>query len=81
MRRWLVLCPRGRLPRVVRRGARPVTEEVLLMRQVERALHDGEEPAASGRDNLRTVAVLEACARSAEEGRWVDPRELLAAHV
>jgi predicted dehydrogenase len=79
--RWLVLCPRGRLPRLVRRGRRPVTEDGLLLGQLERALRHGEEPEASGRDNLRTVAALEACARSAEEGRWVDPRELLAAHA
>jgi predicted dehydrogenase len=79
--RWLVMCPRGRLPRPVRRGARRVTEEGILLDQLERALRRGEEADASGRDNLGTIAVLEACARSAEEGRWMDPRELLAAHV
>lgn len=79
--RWLVVCPRGRLPRIVRRGARPVTEEAVLIGQLERALRSGDEPDASGRDNLRTIAALEACARSAEERGWVDPRELLAAHV
>jgi predicted dehydrogenase len=79
--RWLVLCPRGGLPRVVRRGPRPVTEEGILLGQLERALLGGEEPDASGRDNLRTIAALEACARSEEERRWVDPRELLADHA
>jgi predicted dehydrogenase len=79
--RWLVLCPRGKLPRIVRRGARPMTEEAILLGQLERALRHGEEPDASGRDNLRTIAALEACARSMEEGSWVDPRELLAAHA
>jgi predicted dehydrogenase len=78
IQRWLVLCARGKLPRIVRRGRRPVTEDALLIGQLERALRHGEEPDASGRDNLRTVAALEACARSAEERRWVDPRELLA---
>jgi predicted dehydrogenase len=81
VRRWLILCPRRRLPRPVRRGPRPITEEAILIGQVERALTRGEEPDASGRDNLGTVAALEACALSAEEGRWVDPRELVAAHV
>ena len=71
------LCLRGRAPRLVRRGRREVSEEVTLLRQLERALRSGEEPECNGRDNLRTVAVLEACARSAAEGRWVDPRELL----
>jgi predicted dehydrogenase len=79
--RWLVVCAQGRLPRVVRRGARPLTEEAVLLGQLERALRDGEEPDASGRDNLRTIAAVEACARSAAEGCWVDPREMLAAHV
>lgn len=81
IQRWLVLCARGKLPRIVRRGPRPVTEDALLIDQFDRAVRHGEEPDASGRDNLRTVAALEACARSAEERRWVDPRELLAAHV
>lgn len=79
--RWLVLCPRGKLPRIVRRGPRPVTEEGILLRQLERALRHGDEPEAGGRENLGTIAALEACARSMKERRWVDPRELLAAHV
>jgi len=75
--RWLTLSLRGRLPRLVSRGRREVPEEVVLLRQLERAIRSGEEPECSGRDNLKTVAVLEACVRSAAEGRWVDPRELL----
>jgi predicted dehydrogenase len=75
--RWAFLSLRGRAPRLVRRGRREVSEEVTLLRQLERALRSGEEPECNGRDNLGTVAVLEACARSAAEGRWVDPRELL----
>ena len=75
--RWGFVCLRGRAPRLLPRGRREVSEEVTLLRQLERAVESKEEPECSGRDNLRTVAVLEACARSAAEGRWVDPRELL----
>src|SRR6185369_2726212 len=75
--RWLVLCARGRLPRLVRRGPRALTEERVLLRQMERAVLHGEEPDASGRDNLKTMAVLEACVRSSAERAWIDPREPL----
>jgi predicted dehydrogenase len=75
--RWLTIAE-GRRVRRVPRGKRTETEEAVLLGQVERALATGETPDASGRDNLGTVAVLEACARSAEQGRWVDPREVLA---
>ncbi|MGB7925283.1 MAG: Gfo/Idh/MocA family oxidoreductase [Pyrinomonadaceae bacterium] len=75
--RWLVLCERGRLPRLVRRGPRAVTEENILLEQMRRALLDGETPESSGRDNLRTVAVMEACVRSSTERRWINPQELL----
>ena len=37
------------------------------------AVRDGGEPAISGRDNLRTMALVEACYRSAAEGRAVAP--------
>jgi predicted dehydrogenase len=74
--RWAVLCLRGQVPRWVRRGRRQVTEEVALLGQLEHAIRTGREPECSGRDNLRTVAVLEACARSAAAGRGIDPREL-----
>ncbi len=74
--RWLVWCPRGAYPRLLRRGPRPQSEERVLLDQLERALL-GAEPECSGRDNLGTVAILEACARSIDEGRWIDPRELL----
>ena len=74
--RWAFLCLRGRAPRLVPRGRREVSEEVTLLRQLERAVRSGDEPESSGRNNLGTVALLEACARSAAEGRWVDPREL-----
>ena len=75
--RWLVLCERGRWPRLVRRGARAETEERTLLRQLSAALASGAEPEVSGRDNLQTMAVAEACIRSADSGGWVNPQELL----
>ena len=75
--RWLVLCERGRWPRLVRRGRRAETEERTLLRQLAGALARGEAPEVSGRDNLQTMAVAEACVRSATRGGWVSPQELL----
>jgi predicted dehydrogenase len=75
--RWLILCESGKLPRIVRRGPRKSTEEKILLDQLERALVMGEEPECSGRDNLQTMAVVEACVRSASERRWISPQELL----
>ncbi|HEY3039713.1 MAG TPA: Gfo/Idh/MocA family oxidoreductase [Pyrinomonadaceae bacterium] len=75
--RWLMLCETGKLPRPVRRGPREVTEERILLDQLERALIDGEEPDSSGRDNLQTMAMAEACLRSAAEHAWINPQELL----
>lgn len=75
--RWLFLCERGKLPRLVRRGSRKITEEQTLLRQLERALLHGDVPEVSGRDNLQTVAMLEACVRSATEKRSINPQELL----
>ncbi|MGA9995489.1 MAG: Gfo/Idh/MocA family oxidoreductase [Pyrinomonadaceae bacterium] len=75
--RWLFLCPQGGWPRPVRRGARSVTEERLLLLQLERALRQGVEPDSSGLDNLQTMAVVEACVRSAATRRWINPQELL----
>jgi predicted dehydrogenase len=80
LQRWLFVCERGRWPRLVRRGSRPVTEERLLLRQLEGAMLRGEVPDASGRDNLQTMAVVEACVRSAAERRWINPKELLDEH-
>ncbi len=74
--RWIVLCEQGKYPRLVRRGPREHPEEITLLRQLEHARLTGEEPECSGRDNLNTLAVLEACARSAAEERWVSPRDL-----
>src|SRR6185436_7882187 len=78
--RWLIFWENGKLPRLVRRGRRRKTEEQVLLDQLERALIHGEEPEVSGRDNLQTVATLEACVRSAAEQRCVNPQELLVAH-
>lgn len=77
LQRWLVLCLRGRLPRLVPRGRRTEPEEVTLLRQLATACAGGREPECSARDNLQTVAVLEACRRSAQSRRWVSPRDLL----
>jgi predicted dehydrogenase/glycosyltransferase involved in cell wall biosynthesis len=75
--RWLILCENQKLPRLVRRGRREVTEEQILLRQLERAMLHGEPAEASGRDNLETVAVLEACVRSASDRTWINPQILL----
>jgi predicted dehydrogenase len=75
--RWLILCERNKLPRLVRRGARAVTEEQVLLGQFERLLLAGEQPDSSGRDNLQTMAVMEACVRSANAQKWINPQELL----
>jgi predicted dehydrogenase len=75
--RWLMLCENGKLPRPIRRGPRKVTEERILLKQLERAMLGGEEPDSSGRDNLQTMAVVEACQRSTTERTWINPQELL----
>jgi len=40
------------------------------------ALETGRPPAISGRDNLRTIALVEAAVRSAAEHRAVQPSEI-----
>ena len=40
----------------------------------------GADPDSSGRDNLQTMAIVEACIRSAGERVWVNPQELLDEH-
>ncbi len=49
------------------------------MGQLLHALATGAEPAVSGRDNLRTMALLDACYRSIDEHRPVRVDEILAA--
>jgi len=78
--RWLIFWENGKLPRLVRRGPRKKTEEQVLLEQLERALIHGERPEVSGRDNLQTVATLEACVRSAAEQRRINPQELFVEH-
>jgi predicted dehydrogenase len=75
--RWLVLCESGKLPRLVRRGPRKMTEEQILLRQLAAAIQNGEPAEVSGRNNLKTMAVLEACVRSASDRTWVNPQDLL----
>lgn len=41
------------------------------------ALNEGSEPLVSGRDNLNTMALIEACYRSLEQHRPVAPREII----
>lgn len=49
------------------------------MAQLLIALETGADPAISGRDNLRTMALVEAAYRSASEHRAVDWREIVEA--
>ncbi len=75
--RWLILCERGKLPRLVKRRRRKMTEEQILLQQLERAILHDEHAEVNGRDNLKTMAILEACVRSAAEQTWVNPQDLL----
>lgn len=75
--RWLVLCEKRKLPKLIRRGPRNSTEERILLDQLERAILKGEVPDSSGRDNLQTMATVEACLLSAAKRTWVNPQELL----
>lgn len=49
------------------------------MAQLLDAIAGGAEPAVSGRDNLHTMALVDACYRSLEEHRPVRPAEILEA--
>ena len=46
------------------------------MAQLLIALETGGEPAIGGRDNLKTMALVEAAYRSAGEHRAVEPSEI-----
>ncbi len=48
------------------------------MSQLLIALETGQTPAISGRDNLKSIALVEAVALSAVEHRMVSPREIVA---
>jgi D-apiose dehydrogenase len=55
-----------------------VQESVLaIQRHWVECLHRGREPDTSGRDNLKTLALVEASYRSAREGRTVDLASVL----
>jgi predicted dehydrogenase len=65
---------------------RPRWEEVWFpdaftgtMAQLLCALEDGTEPEISGRDNLKTMALVDACYRSTEEHRAVELAEIVGA--
>jgi predicted dehydrogenase len=75
--RWLILCETGRFPKIIKRGPRKVTEEQVLLSQLEKTITAGAEPDSSGLDNLQTMAIVEACIRSSNEQRWINPQELL----
>jgi predicted dehydrogenase len=47
-----------------------------VMAQLQDALREGREPELSGRDNVRTMALVEAGYRSIKEGRSVKLAEL-----
>jgi predicted dehydrogenase len=79
LHRWLIFCERGKLPRLVGRGRRTLTEERVLLDQMTRALETGEPADSDGRDNLQTMAVVEACVHSAATRAMVNPQELLRA--
>ncbi|WP_416357844.1 Gfo/Idh/MocA family protein [Aureimonas phyllosphaerae] len=48
----------------------------LIQRHWVETLHAGAEPATSGRDNLKTFALVEAAYRSAASGATLDPSEV-----
>jgi predicted dehydrogenase len=80
LHRWLVWCPRDGWPRLVGRGRRDRTEEAGLLDQWAEAIVTGRPADCSGEDNLHTIAIAEACERSARTGQAVDPTALLDAH-
>ena len=75
--RWLILCEKGKLPRLVRRGPRKITEERMLLNQLKEAMLENKKADASGRDNLQTMALMEACLISSAKRTWTNPQELL----
>lgn len=48
----------------------------IIQRHFTECLRDGIQPETSGRDNLQTLALVEAAYRSAAEARSVDPGEI-----
>jgi predicted dehydrogenase len=70
--RWLVLCESGKLPRVLRRGRRPQSEDATVLDDFAAALRGTPGAGVTGRANIGTMALLDACARSTNDRRWVD---------
>lgn len=77
LQRWLLWCPRDGWPRIVGRGRRAHSEEAGLLDQMQEAIATGRPADCSGEDNLQTIAMVEACERSARTGQAVDPTTLL----
>ena len=75
--RWLIFCEKGKLPRLLRRGPRKITEERVLLNQLKEAMLEKKNTESSGRDNLQTMAVMEACLISSAKRTWTNPQELL----
>ncbi len=73
---WLIYCERGRWPRPLARAPRGELGEVTLLRQLGAGQTGSTPLLCSARDNLRTIAVVEACAQSAAEGRRVNLSEV-----
>jgi predicted dehydrogenase len=46
------------------------------MAELQLSIEEGREPMTSGRDNLRTLALVEAAYRSAAQGRRIELAEL-----
>lgn len=46
------------------------------MAQLMRAVYDNDEPEISGQDNLKTMALVDACYKSLDEHRAVSPAEI-----
>ena len=74
LHRWLLLFESGRAPRLMRRGRRDRTEEAQLLDELDAALRGAMPDGISGRANIGTMAILDACVRSAAERAWVAPR-------
>lgn len=79
LQRWLVLCESGRLPRLLRRGRRHQSEEASVLDDLAGAMRGHSPGGLSARENIGTLAILDACARSALDRRWVTPTA--TAHV
>jgi predicted dehydrogenase len=80
LQRWLVLCESGRLPRLLRRGRRRHTEEALMLDDLAAALRGASPVGLTGRANVGTMAILDACVRSAAARCWVSPSPNGRAH-